>query len=115
MSGQSVVADQVDETLIVRSQRFAIQLPLRYRLRAESAWRRGETINVSSSGVLFWSDCFAEANTPVSINLIMPAVNSEGAAEVVCRGTIVRAMPSSSAGGQPALAIKILQYRLIRP
>ena len=115
MIERAVIGAQIEEKLRVRAQRFAIQLPLRYRIRTENTWRRGETINVSSSGVLFRGDYFAESNTAVEVNLMMPAVNFEGAAEVVCGGTIVRAVPSSNADAWPALAVKISQYHLVRP
>ncbi|HTV53735.1 MAG TPA: PilZ domain-containing protein [Terriglobia bacterium] len=115
MSGRGVVAAQIDERVTPRAQRFAMRLPLRYRVPWETTWRRGETLNVSSSGVLFRGDHFTETKTPVELSLMMPAVNSEGSAEVVCRGTVVRAMAASRGDSRPVLAVKILQYRLVRP
>jgi hypothetical protein len=115
MTEQAVIAAPVSKRSKARAQRFTMQLPLRYRMRGENTWRRGESINVSSSGVLFRGDYFAEAQTPVELNLMMPAVNSEGAAEVVCRGIVMRATPASRTDGQPALAVRILQYHLVRP
>ncbi|HUY12639.1 MAG TPA: PilZ domain-containing protein [Terriglobia bacterium] len=108
--------DARDKTAgISRAQRFPLQVPLRYRVRGERAWRRGETENISSSGVLFRGECFVDANTFVDLCLIMPVVNSDGAAEVVCRGVIVRSMPPMDTEDLPTLAVKILHFRLVRP
>jgi PilZ domain len=112
MSDRAVVL--ADEgRLTARAQRFAIRLPLRYRVQATNTWRRGDSVNISSSGVLFRCDTLADLNTPVELNLIMPAVKSEGAAEVICRGTIVRAIPSLKGDSRPALVVKISQYHLV--
>jgi hypothetical protein len=115
MSEQGLIAAEVGVRPKVRAQRFTMNLPLRYRIRGENTWRRGETLSVSSSGVLFRGDYFAEPQTPLELNLRMPAVNSEGAAEVICRGTVVRAMAASPADSRSALAVRILQYRIVRP
>lgn len=98
-----------------RPRRFGLQLPLRYRVRGERTWRRGETENISSSGVLFRGEIFAEMNTPLELCLTMPAVNSEGAAEMICRGTIVRSMRAVERHELSTLAVRILHSRLVRP
>ncbi|MGH9403400.1 MAG: PilZ domain-containing protein [Terriglobia bacterium] len=98
-----------------RAQRFALQVPLRYRPRGEAAWRRGKTENISSSGVLFRGEFFAESGASVELCLIMPVVNSDGAAEVICQGVIVRAMAPTDSRSLPALAVKISHFRLVRP
>jgi hypothetical protein len=115
MSERIVSLTAVAERQTTRAQRFAIRVPLRYRVQATRTWRRGDTINISSSGVLFQGDYLAELNTPVELNLLLPVVNSEGAAEVICRGTIVRTLPSWNGDQRPALALKILHYHLIHP
>jgi PilZ domain len=113
MGERAVVLADIEDRLTSRAQRFAIRIPLQYRVQATNTWRRGDTINISSSGVLFRGDYLPELNTPVELKLIMPAVKSEGAAEVICRGTIIRAIPSLKGDSRPALALKILQYHLV--
>jgi len=98
-----------------RARRFSLQLPLRYRVRGERAWRRGETENISSSGVLFRGEIFVEMNTALELCLTMPAVNFEGAAEMVCRGRIVRSVRAVERRDLSAFAVKILHSRLVRP
>lgn len=98
----------------IRAQRFSIQVPLRYRIGGENVWWRGTTQNISSSGLLFEGERHLGSNTAVEMNLILPAVDSEGSGEIICHGTIVRATLADGDGVPPALAAKILRYRLIR-
>jgi hypothetical protein len=47
----------------------------------------------------------------LEINLVLPAeIAGLSAAEVVCRGEIVRTTPEDPSAVHPALAAKILQY-----
>ncbi|MBZ5721663.1 MAG: response regulator [Acidobacteriia bacterium] len=94
-----------------RAQRFNLHLPLKYRLLGESDWRKGETENISRSGMLFRAEEMIPANAQLEINLVLPAeIAGLSAAEVVCRGEIVRATAPDQLTAHPALAAKILQY-----
>jgi|GEM_PF-6509643 len=97
-----------------RARRFYIQMSLRYRVRGESKWRAGVTENISSTGVLFRADRFAELETQIEMSLTLPADNSAGPAELICRGTIVRAEPPRNGAALATLASKILHYRFMR-
>lgn len=93
-----------------RAQRFNLQLPLKYRLLGEPEWRKGTTENISRSGVLFRAEEVVQPNSHVEINLVLPAeISGLAAAEVVCRGEVVRTVETDPAIS-PALAAKILQY-----
>jgi len=92
-----------------RAQRFNLQLPLKYRQVGEDDWRAGTTENISRSGLLFRAEEALAPNVQVEINLVLPAeIAGLSAAEVVCRGEVVRTEHSSTM--HPALAAKILQY-----
>jgi PAS domain S-box-containing protein len=94
-----------------RAQRFKLQLPLKYRQLGESDWTTGTTENISRSGLLFRSKEALPANVMIEINLVLPAeIAGLAAAEVVCRGEVVRTVQSESSTMGPALAAKILQY-----
>ena len=94
-----------------RAQRFNLQLPLRYRLVGDNAWREGTTENISRSGMLFRAEELIPTNVQLEINLVLPAeIAGLSAAEVVCRGEIVRAMQPEQPTMSPAVAAKILQY-----
>jgi len=113
MSDPTVGVALVDKT---RARRFELQIPLRYRVNGESDWHNGTTRNISRSGVLFQGDNWAEPRAPFEVILLLPDdLGISRAAEVVCRGTVVRSEWGGSDGGGPLIAIKISHYRLVRP
>ena len=94
-----------------RAQRFNLHLPLKYRLLGEDGWRDGTTENISRSGMLFRAEEAIPAFAQLEINLVLPAeIAGIAAAEVVCKGEVVRSISSDSTSVSPALAAKILQY-----
>ena len=94
-----------------RATRFDLHLPLKYRLVGESGWREGTTENISRSGMLFQAEEPIPANAQLEINLVLPAeIAGLAAAEVVCRGEVVRAVTTEAGTVSPTLAAKILQY-----
>jgi PAS domain S-box-containing protein len=94
-----------------RAQRFNLHLPLKYRLVGENDWRAGTTENISRSGMLFRAEEMVPPNALLEINLVLPAeIAGLSAAEVVCRGEVVRAVKAEAPTMNPALAAKILQY-----
>lgn len=94
-----------------RAQRFDLHLPLKYRLVGENDWRQGTTENISRSGVLFRAQESIPTSAQLEINLVLPAeIAGLSAAEVVCRGEIVRAISPETPATNPAIAAKILQY-----
>lgn len=101
----------VDETQ--RAHRFTLQIPVRYRLGGEKGWRHGETENISGSGVLFRGHCAAEAGAPLELCLMLPALSSGAAAQVICRGVIVRSVLADN-HDMRGLAVRILHFRLVR-
>jgi PilZ domain len=94
-----------------RAQRFKLQLPLKYRPLGDNDWRAGTTENISRSGLLFRAEEMLPENIQLEINLVLPAeIAGLSAAEVVCRGEVVRTMKAETPSMNPALAAKILQY-----
>ncbi len=77
----------------------------------DNAWREGTTENISRSGMLFRAEEAIPTNVQLEINLVLPAeIAGLSAAEVVCRGEIVRASQPEQPAMHPAVAAKILQY-----
>jgi PAS domain S-box-containing protein len=94
-----------------RATRFDLHLPLKYRLVGERGWREGTTENISRSGMLFRAEEMVAPNAQLEINLVLPAeIAGLAAAEVVCRGEVVRTVESEAGAVSPTLAAKILQY-----
>jgi PAS domain S-box-containing protein len=100
-----------DNSSPFRAKRFALQLPLKYRPLGEQDWHSGTTENISRSGMLFRAEVLISPNVQLEINLVLPReIAGLSAAEVVCRGEIVRAVENSESSMSPAIAAKILQY-----
>jgi PAS domain S-box-containing protein len=94
-----------------RAQRYSLQLPLKYRRLGEHDWRDGTTENISRSGLLFRGEEAISPKVQLEINLVLPAeIAGLSAAEVICRGEVVRTIESETSSVTPALAAKILQY-----
>lgn len=53
--------------MIDRATRHELRVPLRYRLAGNEDWSLGETINMSSSGILFSSDELLELDASLEI------------------------------------------------
>ena len=112
LAAQTQAAGYSQKLSPFRAKRFKLQLPLKYRPIGEENWRAGTTENISRSGLLFRAEEMVPANVQIEINLVLPPeIAGLSAAEVVCRGEIVRTMEAESTSMNPALAAKILQYR----
>jgi len=94
-----------------RAQRFRLNLPLRYRIAGQPAWRKGTTRDISRSGLLFDAEEALQPTDRVEINLVLPVeIGGLSATEVFCKGEVVRSINSPETTAAPALAAKILQY-----
>jgi PAS domain S-box-containing protein len=106
-----VKRSRVKLTSPFRAQRFNLHLPLKYRMLGEDGWHSGTTENISRSGLLFQAEDPIPATAQLEINLVLPAeIAGLAAAEVVCRGEIVRTVDAESSTLHPSMAAKILQY-----
>ena len=100
-----------DRLSAFRAKRFSLQLPLKYRPLGEQDWHSGTTENISRSGMLFRAEELISPNVQLEINLVLPReIAGLSAAEVVCRGEIVRSVEGTEPTMTPAIAAKILQY-----
>ncbi len=101
--------------MVRRAPRFLIQIPLRYRPSGETAWRQGQTRNISRSGLLFQVEQLLGVDTPLEITFVLPGeVGGKGGAEVFCEGQVVRAALSSAKDAPVNLAARILAYGFMR-
>jgi hypothetical protein len=100
-------------TLSKRAQRFAIELPLRFREKGTTGWLEGASLNISASGILFRSGSAVVPNTAIDLALVLPVTSAgEPAAEIVCHGIVVR--NANDAGDGPVLAATFQRYRIAR-
>jgi hypothetical protein len=98
----------------MRAQRFALELPVRYRPVGEAQWLDGKTENISHSGVLFHAEKSLGIDTPVEIKIALPVVTPAGTgSEVICRARIVRTETRFEESAA-ALAAAFSEYQLVR-
>jgi hypothetical protein len=78
---------------------------MRYRASGEPAWSRGDTVNISRTGVLFQAGDPIEPATLLEMHILFPSeITGDSPASVICWGHVVRIDGS-------ALAAAILKYR----
>ena len=100
----------------MRAPRFPLHLVLRYRRIGDEAWRETETENISRSGVFFRTDDPFEVNTIVELTMRL-ATGEAGhrAAEVRCRGRVVRSVSAIDSAEAPGSAVAIEDYAFLPP
>jgi hypothetical protein len=99
-----------------RTPRFPLHLVVRCRPVGASDWRVGRTENISSTGVLMRYDEPIAVDLPVELRVEMPmmAAGNE-AAEIWCRGRVVRAVSGPRGDTRVKYAVAIEQYYLQAP
>jgi hypothetical protein len=78
----------------------------------ESRWRTGLTENISRSGLLFRPDGPLAIDAPLEMRFVLPAGPTPPG--VVCRGRVVRTVPTADRAECPTCAVTIAGYRLHR-
>ena len=98
----------------MRAPRFPLHLSVRYRRLGDRQWRRGETENISRSGVLIRVEDPLEIDTTVEL-MVALAVRSAaaGSGEVQCSGRVVRTISPASGQSLPASAVLIEHYNFL--
>lgn len=97
-----------------RATRYPLHLPVRYRAGGGS-WHQGTTENISRSGVLLRAGETITPDVAVELVVQLPPVDShEPAAEVLCRGRVVRAVPPADDDAAALVGATITHYQLRR-
>jgi hypothetical protein len=99
-----------------RARRFTLHLRVMYREVGVQEWLEGWTENISRTGMLFRCDAPLPVDTVVELKLqLSPASGKEDhAAEVLCRGTVVRVEQVGGLDTSTVLAVSIHPYRIKR-
>ena len=98
----------------MRAERFAVNLPVRYRPVGDATWRRGRTENISYSGVLFRAEDLLQVDTRIELRVVLPVEIVEDRPEVLCQARIVRTVSPTPMDARPGLAVRIEEYRFMR-
>ena len=98
----------------MRAPRFPLHLSVRYRRVGDRQWRRGETENISRSGVLIRGEDPLEIDATVEL-MVALAVRRTAATggEVQCSGRVVRTISPASGQSLPGSAVLIENYSFL--
>lgn len=100
---------------VSRAQRYEIDTMLRYRIKGEKEWRVGVMKNISISGVLLHAANSLPPDTVIEMKFSLPVqLSGESAAEVLCRGSVVRTSKSEGPGVAAMVAARINHSRFLR-
>lgn len=98
-----------------RAQRYEIVAAIHFRVLREQKWREGVIQNISTSGVLIRTNEVCPADTSIEMRFGLPVdLPYSRAAEVYCRGVVVRSARPHSDEEKGFIAATIDQSRLIR-
>jgi hypothetical protein len=118
MQGEGMEPDRAlsaTPTEICRARRYEIGTAIRYRVRGERAWHDGVTENISISGVLMRSFRPLDPKTAVEMRFVLPVeLDGERAAEVFCRGFVIRSSTCRIPAGAFTVAARIMHSRFFR-
>jgi len=104
--------EDVDRNPKPRPPRFPIQTVFRYRESGAALWRRGVTIDISRSGVLFHAEYRLPPKTVLEMQIGFPPEMTGGvAANILCCGPVVRTVAAVPPFEQPLIAALFLNYR----
>ena len=106
-----------DRDRVPRAVRYEITAAAKYRIRGEKDWYEGEMKNMSIPGVLFSTAVSLPVNTNIEMRFAFPVqlTGGESAAEVLCRGSVVRSWNSGVPGETAAMvAARITDSRFLR-
>ena len=99
---------------VPRAQRYEINATSRYRIRGDKQWRESIVRNISISGVLIDTTSFLELETEIEVRFSLPVhLRGESAAEVLCRGSVVRSS-NYEEGDAAVAAATIKHWRFLR-
>jgi hypothetical protein len=100
---------------VCRAQRYEIGTAIRYRVQGERGWHEGMTENISISGVLIRSVGPLDPKIAVEMRFFLPVeLDGERAAEVFCRGFVIRSSKCRIPVGSFTIAAKIMHSRFLR-
>lgn len=98
-----------------RAQRYEIVAAIHFRVLREQKWSEGVIQNISTSGVLIRTNQVCPADTDIEMRFGLPVdLPYSRAAEVYCRGVVVRSSRPQGEDDTGFIAATIEQSRLIR-
>lgn len=103
------------QTRVERARRYGIGTEVRFRVRGEREWQEGVMENISISGLLMRTSHSLNPQTSIEMRFVLPIeLNGECAAEVMCRGSVVRSSGNTPRDGFAIVAARIDHFRFLR-
>ena len=100
------------DEVTIRPARFPIRTPFRYRESGAVPWRRGFTVDISRSGVLFQAEYTVAPKTILEMQIAFPPEMTGGvAASLFCCGPVLRCEARETPCAQTLLAACFFNYR----
>jgi hypothetical protein len=109
--------EKFSRSRVPRAKRYEINAITRYRVRGEREWYDGVMKNISISGVLIGAVSSLPLETVIEMRFALPVhlTDGESAAEVQCRGSVVRSWKCGVPGKPNAMiAARIIHSRFLR-
>lgn len=98
-----------------RARRYEIGTSIRFRARGEREWHEGLTENISISGMLIRTARSLDPKTAIEMRFFLPVeLDGECAAEVFCRGFVIRSSKCRIPAGTFTIAARIMHSRFLR-
>jgi len=98
-----------------RARRYEIGTAIRFRVRGEIDWHAGPTENISISGLLIRTGRALDPKTAIEMRFFLPVeLDGECAAEVFCRGFVIRSSKCRIPAGSFTIAARIMHSRFLR-
>jgi hypothetical protein len=96
-----------------RERRLRFETTVLYRCPGETEWRRGRSINISRSGLLFRAEGDIPVGTALELLLEMPAeITGQPGEQVTCQAKVARTAPAEQ-GQPPWLGVAIDSYEFV--
>lgn len=101
--------------IIPRARRYEIVTTIWYRVRGESEWQEGLLKNFSISGMLITAKHPLEVGVNIEMKFKLPIeLKGNCAADVFCRGSVVRSEQDTSTNDFVNIAARITYSHLLR-
>lgn len=97
-----------------RAQRYALNLPVLYRLPGDANWQMGTTENLSDSGAVIRAATPLMPATPIEVVISLSSGAAEMGGCLTGQGRVVRTFTPLPQRNESAFAITFNEYRLER-
>ena len=107
-------ADRAGSPDPARSQRYPLQLPVRFRVRPDAEWDTGYTENLSDSGAIIRAKTQLMPADTVEVMIALPSSSGHTGGCLCGQARVVRSFSLVGDDADAAFAVTFTHYRLER-